>query len=149
MRRGLRLAGHPVHAMLSDFPMVLLLLWTVLEAAALVLESPLLWQVAHWALIGGVVAAGFAASAGLVDYLAIGSTKPGAARAAVAHMLVMVSVVVLAIIALVYRTSELPQHADRVLQVIALVLVAVGLACGGWLGGHLVFRYGIGVDDAR
>jgi uncharacterized membrane protein len=149
MRRGLRLAGHPVHAMLSDFPMVLLLLWTALDAAALVLESRMLWQIAHWALIGGVIAAGFAASAGLVDYFSVVSTRPSAARTAVAHMLVMLSVVVLAIVALVYRTSELPQHADRVVHVVALVLVAAGLAGGGWLGGHLVFRYGVGVDDAR
>jgi uncharacterized membrane protein len=149
MRRGLRLAGHPVHAMLSDFPMVLLLLWTVLDAAALVLDSALLWQMGRWALIGGVVTAGFTATAGLVDYSAIDATRPGAARAAVAHMLVMLSVVVLAIVALVYRTSALPRHADRVVHVVALALVAAGLAGGGWLGGHLVFRHGAGVDHTR
>jgi uncharacterized membrane protein len=135
--------------MLSDFPMVLLLLWTVLDAAALILDSALLWQLGHWALIGGVVTAGFAATAGLVDYSSIDAAKPGAARVAVAHMAVMLSVVVLAIVALVCRTSALPQHADRVVHVVALVLVAAGLAGGGWLGGHLVFRHGVGVDDTR
>lgn len=149
MRRGLRLAGHPVHAMLSDFPMVLLLLWTVLDAAALILGSPLLWRLGHWTLVGGVVAAGFAATAGLVDYSAIDSTRRGAARTAVAHMLVMLSVVVVAIVALVFRTPALPRHADRVVHCVALVLVAAGLAGGGWLGGHLVFRHGVGVDDHR
>jgi uncharacterized membrane protein len=149
MRRGLRLAGHPVHAMLSDFPMVLLLLWTALDAAAFVLDSSMLWQLGHWALIGGVVAAGFAATAGLVDYATIDATRPRAARTAVAHMLVMLSVVTLAIVALVFRTSSMPRHVDRLLHVVALVLVAAGLAGGGWLGGHLVFRHGVGVDGAR
>jgi uncharacterized membrane protein len=129
--------------------MVLLLLWTALDAATLILDSPMLWQLGRWALIGGVVAAGFAASAGLVDYSAIGAAKPAAARVAVAHMLVMLSVISLAIVTLVYRTPELPQHADRVVHAVALVLVASGLAGGGWLGGHLVFHHGVGVDDAR
>ncbi len=132
--------------MLSDFPMVLLLLWTALDAATLLLDSPMLWQLGRWALIGGVVAAGFTATAGLVDYFAIDAAKAAAARVAVAHMLVMLSVVALAIVALVFRTSALPQHADRAVHVIALALVASGLAGGGWLGGHLVFRYGVGVE---
>jgi uncharacterized membrane protein len=33
-----------------------------------------------------------------------------------------------------------------VLHVIALALVALGLSVGGWLGGHLVFHFGVGVD---
>ena len=61
MSRGLRVLGHPVHAALSDFPLVLLLLWVALDFAA-------------------------------------------------------------------------------------LVLVAAGLGVGGWLGGHLVFHHGVGVD---
>ena len=74
MRRGLRIGGHPLHAALSDFPMVLLLLWVALDGAALVLGSPLLWMLGRWALIGGTAAAVLAASAGFMDYLALGET---------------------------------------------------------------------------
>ena len=34
----------------------------------------------------------------------------------------------------------------RILHVAALVLVAGGLGAGGWLGGHLVFHHGVGVE---
>src|SRR5262249_4558160 len=51
MRRGLRVGGHPLHAAVSDFPVVLLLLWVLLDGTALVLGSPSFWALGHWALI--------------------------------------------------------------------------------------------------
>jgi hypothetical protein len=52
MSLGLRVLGHPVHAALSDFPLVFLLLWVALDGIALVVGSPLLWMLGRWALIG-------------------------------------------------------------------------------------------------
>jgi uncharacterized membrane protein len=147
MRPGLRIGGHPLHAALSDFPMVLLLLWVALDGTALALGSPLLWMLGRWALIGGTVAAVLAASAGFLDYLAIGESVPRALRTATAHLAVMLSVTCIAAVDLVYRGPALPTGAGRVLHVVALVLVAAGLGAGGWLGGHLVFHHGVGVED--
>jgi len=145
MKRGLRIGGHPLHAALSDFPMVLLLLWVLLDGAALVLGSPLLWMLGRWALIGGLVAAGVAASAGFLDYLGLAEGAPRALRTATAHLAVMLSVTCVAAIDLVYRGSTAPTGLGRVLHIAALVLVAGGLGAGGWLGGHLVFHHGVGV----
>jgi uncharacterized membrane protein len=145
MRRGLRIGGHPLHAALSDFPMVLLLLWVALDGAALVFGSPLLWMLGRWALIGGLVAAVLAASAGFLDYLGIQDTVPRAFRTASAHLAVMLSVVCVAAVDLVYRGAAIPTGTGRVLHVAALLLVAGGLGAGGWLGGHLVFHHGVGV----
>ena len=152
MRRGLRIGGHPLHAALSDFPMVLLLLWVALDGAALVLGSPLLWMLGRWALIGGTAAAVLAASAGFMDYLALGETAPRAVRTASVHLAVMLSVTCIAAVDLVYRGAAPPEGAGLVLHVGALALVAAGLAAGGWLGGHLVFHHGVGVgprEDER
>jgi len=149
MKRGLRVAGHPLHAALSDFPMVLLLLWVVLDAGALALGSPLLWMMGRWALIGGTAAAALAASAGFVDYLALAESRPGAVRTASIHLAVMLSVTSVAVVDLVFRGAAPPAGAGRVLHVAALVLVGSGLAAGGWLGGHLVFHHGVGVDPER
>ena len=146
MTRGLRIGGHPLHAALSDFPMVLLLLWVALDGTALVLGSSLLWMIGRWALIGGTVAAVLAASAGFMDYLALGATAPRAVRTASAHLAVMLSVTCIAAIDLVYRGTAAPTGIGLVLHVAALVLVACGLGIGGWLGGHLVFHHGVGVD---
>ena len=146
MKRGLRVLGHPVHAALSDFPLVLLLLWVALDGTALVVDSPLLWMLGRWVLIGGIVAAVLAASAGFIDYLAVGTTVPRAVRTATTHLAVMLSVTSIAAIDLVYRGPEIPTGTGRVLHLVALVLVAAGLGVGGWLGGHLVFHHGVGVD---
>jgi uncharacterized membrane protein len=146
MNRGLRVLGHPVHPALSDFPVVLFLLWVALDGAALVLGPPLLWTVGRWALIGAVVAAVLAASAGFIDYLGVSRSAPRALRTATAHLAVMVSVTSIAAVALVYRGAEPPTGAGRVLHVAALVLVAAGIGVGGWLGGHLVFHHGVGVE---
>ncbi|MGZ6070700.1 MAG: DUF2231 domain-containing protein [Myxococcaceae bacterium] len=145
MIRGLRIGGHPLHAALSDFPMVLLLLWVVLDGTALVAGSPLLWMLGRWALIGGTVAAVIAASAGFMDYLSVGSQVPRALRTATAHLAVMLSVTCVAVLDLVYRGAALPTGCGCVLHVSALALVASGLGVGGWLGGHLVFHHGVGV----
>lgn len=149
MSRGLRVLGHPVHAALSDFPLVLLLLWVALDGTALVVGSPLPWMLGRWALIAGVVAAVLAASAGFIDYLGVGATVPRALRTASTHLAVMLSVTSIAAIDLVYRGAEPPTGTGRVLHVGALVLVAAGLGIGGWLGGHLVFHHGVGVDPRK
>ena len=146
MRRGLRIGGHPLHAAVSDFPVVLLLLWVMLDGTAVVLGSPSFWALGHWALIGGTVAAVATASAGFIDYLGVANTVPQALRTASAHLAVMLSVTCIAVIDLVYRTGTLPTGTGRVLHVAAMVLVAGGIAAGGWLGGHLVFHHGVGVD---
>jgi len=146
MSRGLRVGGHPLHAALSDFPLVLFLLWVALDAVALGGGAPLFWTLGHWALIGGLVAAGAAATAGFIDYLGVSKDAPQALRTATTHLAVMLSVTCIAVLVLVYRGSEPPTGTGRVLHVIALVLVALGLAVGGWLGGHLVFHFGVGVD---
>jgi uncharacterized membrane protein len=147
MSPGLRISGHPLHAALSDFPMVLLLLWVALDVAALVLGSPLLWMLGRWALIGGLVAAVIAASVGFLDYLSLGETKPRAVKTASAHLAVMLSVASIAGIDLVYRGAVAPTGLGLVLHLAALGLVALGLVAGGWLGGHLVFHFGVGVQS--
>jgi uncharacterized membrane protein len=99
----------------------------------------------RWALIGGLVAAVLAASAGFLDYLGVAEAAPRALRTATAHLAVMLSVTCIAAIDLVYRGSTFPPGLGRVLHIAALVLVAGGLGAGGWLGGHLVFHHGVNV----
>jgi len=117
-----------------------------LDGIALVVGSPLLWMLGRWALIVGTAAAVLAASAGFIDYLSVGATAPRAVRTASAHLAVMLSVTCIAAIDLVYRGAEPPTGMGRILHVAALVLVAGGLGAGGWLGGHLVFHHGVGVE---
>src|SRR5262249_47432551 len=137
-----------LHAALSDFPMVLLLLWVALDGTALWLGSPLLWMLGRWALIGGLIAAVITASVGFLDYLSVGEKAPRALKTATTHMTVMLSVASIAGIDLVYRGAVAPTGIGLVLHIAALALVALGLIAGGWLGGHLVFHFGVGVQSA-
>ena len=146
---GLRVLGHPLHPMLSDFPLVFLLLWAAMDVAAIELGSAMLWGLARWALVAGLVAGGLTATAGFIDYLGVGQSKPRAVRTATAHLTVMVSVVSVALVDLVFRTPVLPDGTGRWLELAAAVVVAGGLVAGGWLGGQLVFHYGVGVDERR
>ena len=145
--RGLRVLGHPLHPMLSDFPLVFLLLWAALDVAAIALGSPMLWELARWALVAGLVAGGLAGTAGFIDYLGVGEARPKALRTASAHLAVMLSVLTVALLDLVFRSPALPEGVGRWLEVVAAAAVAGGLVLGGWLGGHLVFHHGVGVDE--
>ena len=149
MNRGLRVLGHPLHPMLSDFPLVFLLLWAVMDVAAIALGLATVWGLARWALVAGVVAAAVTATAGFIDYLGVPQSKPRALKTATAHLAVMVSVVTVALMDLVFRTPTLPEGTGRWLELAAAVVVAGALVVGGWLGGHLVFHYGVGVDEQR
>lgn len=144
---GFRVLGHPVHALLSDFPMVLLLLWVAMDAVAIATGSPALWGLARWPLVAGLVAGGLAATAGFADYLGVAVSRPRALRTASAHMAVLLTVLTLALLALVFRPAALPDGAGRCLDLVLAGLVAVGLGVGGWLGGHLVFHHAVGVDE--
>lgn len=144
---GLRVLGHPLHPLLSDFPMVLLLVWVAMDVAAIALGSSALWGLARWPLVAGVIAGGLAATAGFIDYLGVAAAKPRALRTASAHLAVMLTVLTLALLALVFRSPDLPQGTGRWLELAAAVLVAAGLGVGGWLGGHLVFRHAVGVEE--
>jgi uncharacterized membrane protein len=144
--RGLRILGHPLHAMLSDFPMVLLMGWALADGAGSLLPSPPLWEAGRWALVAGLGAAGLAAIAGFIDYVALSGSKPKAVKTATIHMTLMLSAVCIALTALIFRTRELPDGASRTLHVCACAAVALCLGAGGWFGGHLVFHHGAFVD---
>ncbi|HYW74372.1 MAG TPA: DUF2231 domain-containing protein [Pyrinomonadaceae bacterium] len=147
MSKGLRIFGHPLHAALSDFPMVFLmssLLWDLIGHW----RPETVWSaMAFWSVVLGLTAAMFTAFAGAVDYAALPSQHP-ATRTAVRHMLAMLSALVPFVIVLVIRRGPgLPSPRN---QIISLALEASGgalLSLGGWLGGHLVFHHRVGTDE--
>jgi uncharacterized membrane protein len=146
MSRGLRVGGHPLHAALSDFPLVLFLLWVALDAVALGGGAPLFWTLGHWALIGGLVAAGAAATAGFIDYLGVSKDAPQALRTATTHLAVMLSVTCIAVLVLVYRGFG---AADRHGPGAARHRAGAGRAGagrGGLAGRAPGLHFGVGVD---
>lgn len=146
MNKGLRLLGHPLHAILSDFPLALMgtsLLWDII---GLWRGEAVWWAISFWGIVLGLVTAALAACAGAVDYGAIRQDHP-ALRTALRHMVLMLAALAPYIISLLVRGGPAPPAGKSLLAVLGLeTLGLLLLTIGGWYGGHLVFHHGIGSD---
>ena len=143
----LRLLGHPLHATIVHFPLGLLgsaPLWDGLGLAGI--AGPW-WTIGYWVVAVGLVLAVLAAVAGLVDFL---RAVEGPARATGTwHLFANVAALAAFAIGWLLRDGPVPAEERRVA---ILALDAVGLlllGIGGWLGGELVFRHGVGRRTER
>jgi uncharacterized membrane protein len=145
MESRAKLLGHPVHPMLIVLPLGLFIAAVVFDLLHLWRGSPTFATVAYWNIAGGVVGGLLAAVFGFLDWLAI----PAGTRAKRIGLLHgAANVVVVLIFALVWwmRGSApdfTPTMTLFLLEVVGLTLGSVA----GWLGGELVDRLGVGVDD--
>lgn len=144
MESRVKLAGHPVHPMLIVFPLGLLATAVVFDVIFLVTNTPT-WTVAAFYMIGAGVIVGLAAAVpGAVDWLAI----PRGTRAKRIGLIHGVgNVIVVALFALSwYLRRDQPAAPPTDAVVAGLLGVALAVVTG-WLGGELVGRLGVGVDD--
>lgn len=149
MSKGLRVFGHPLHAVLSDFPLALLgtsLLW---DAIGMWRGEAVWWAISFWNIALGLAIALVAAMAGAVDYTAI---KQGdqALKLAASHMIIMLLAVGMYVASLLLRGGPAPPAGTS--RIVGLILESLGLILlmiGGWCGGHLVFHHGIGRDHTE
>ncbi len=140
-RSTAQIGGHPIHPMLVQFPIVCFILTLVLD----VLYTRGNTDVAEWSnwlLIIGLVMGALAAVAGLTDFL---GDKRIQGADAIKHMLANVTAVVLELVNLVLRLKN-PDFIGSTGVYISLVVVLI-LLYSGWMGGKLVYRHGIGVND--
>jgi uncharacterized membrane protein len=147
MRSKVKIAGHPVHPMLIVFPLGLLVTSLVFDIFFFAggRTDPGFALVAFWnislGLLGGLIAAPF----GTVDWLSI-PRNTRAFRIGALHGLANLGVLGLFFASWVLRVIE----ADHVVTWAAFTLSILGVGLGtvsGWLGGELVDRLGVGVDD--
>ena len=143
MSSGAKLFGHPIHQMLIVFPLGLLAMAVIFDvirlAAGTMLGIPSYYMIAA-GVISGLVAAIF----GFIDWLSI-PPRTRAKSVGVWHGLGNVVVVLLFAASWWLRTGD-PSNPPTL--AFGLALVGVGLALvTGWLGGELVDRLGVGVDD--
>lgn len=139
-----KVAGHSLHQMLIVFPLGLLATAVVFDVVHLATGTPRWAEVSYWMIVAGLVGGAVAAPPGVIDWAAIPS---GTRAKAVGTLHGLGNVVVLGLFgASLYFRWENPTAPD---------VTAVGLSFGGvvlavvtaWLGGELVARLGVGVDD--
>jgi uncharacterized membrane protein len=144
MRARARLFGHPIHQMLIVFPLGLLTTAVILDVVHLVRGGQLSATMAFWLIAGGIVGGLVAAIFGLIDWLSI----PRDTRARRIGLLHGVGNVV--VVALFAGSWLLRRDQPLSPETLALVLSFAGAALAmvtGWLGGELVDRLGVGVDE--
>ena len=145
MEARAKLFGHPIHQMLIAFPLGVLAMALVFDLVALVWNRHAgLFAASFYMIAAGVIAGLLAAVFGLIDFLAI-PDGTRAKRVGRLHGIGNVVVVVLFAASWLLRRGAPGDPATR-----AIVLAALGAGLAtitGWLGGELVGRLGVGVDD--
>lgn len=144
MKSRAKILGHPVHPMLVVFPLGLLLTSLVFDVIHAKTKKREAATIANAMIGAGVLGGLLAAIPGIIDWLAI-PARTRAKQIGAVHG--GGNVLVLALFALSWMQRrddpENPPSAARGLSI-------AGAALGGltaWLGGELVYRLRVGVDD--
>lgn len=144
MESRVKLAGHPLHQMLVAFPLGLLATAVVFDVLFLVTDNVLWTQAAYYMIGAGLITGVAAAVPGLLDWLAI----PRGTRAKRIGLIHGVgNVVVIALFALSWYMRVENPGAPPTGAVVAGLIGAGITVLTAWLGGELVNRLGVGVDD--
>ena len=144
MESKIKFAGHPVHPMLIVFPLGLLATAVVFDIIYLVSDSSQ-WTVVAYYMIGAGIIGGLAAAVfGWLDWIAI-PRGTRARRIGLWHGVGNVGVLALFILSWVLRRGS-PEVPPTGAIVAGLTGVVIVLATS-WLGGELVDRLGVGVDE--
>jgi uncharacterized membrane protein len=144
MESRVKFAGHPVHPMLVVFPLGLLATAVIFDIIYLVASNPQWTLVAYYMIGAGVIGGLAAAVFGWLDWFAI-PKGTRARRIGLWHGVGNVVVLTLFILSWVLRRespAEPPTGA-----IVAGLTGFVFAAITSWLGGELVDRMGVGVDD--
>lgn len=144
MRAKARLLGHPIHQMLIVFPLGLLATSLIFDIVHLVSGGEQWAVISYWLIAVGILSGLVAALFGLIDWLAIPSGTR-ARRIGLVHGLGNVVVVGLFALSWFLRSGApgTPHGLHIGLSVVAVLLALVT----GWLGGELVDRLGVGVEE--
>ncbi|HUP62962.1 MAG TPA: DUF2231 domain-containing protein [Thermoanaerobaculia bacterium] len=144
MESRAKLFGHPIHQMLIVFPLGLLATSLFFDVIALATDNSGLLHASWYMIAAGVLSGLVAAVFGAIDYFAI-PQGTRAKRIGTMHGAGNVVVIVLFAASWLLRRQS---PADP--GMFAIALSALGATLGGvtgWLGGELVDRLGVGVDD--
>lgn len=146
-RSTAQIAGHPLHPMLVPLP-IASFIGALVTDIAFMLTGEGGWATAsNWLLGAGLVTAALAAATGLTDYM--GDDRVRRIGAATRHMIANVAVVVIEAINLVVRVTDGREGEVPQLGLWLSIAAVLILGYSGWLGGELVYRHRVGVQETR
>jgi uncharacterized membrane protein len=144
MESKAKFLGHAVHPILIVFPLGLLATAVVFDIIYLIWGDPDMAGVAYWMMAAGIIGGLVAAPFGLIDWLAI----PSGTRAKTIGLLHgggnLIAILLFA--GSWWLRNDLPERPETLASVLSFL--GAGMAAfGGWLGGELVERLGVGVSE--
>jgi len=144
MESKAKVLGHAVHPIMIVFPLGLLGTSVIFDIIYMIWGSPTMATVSYWMMAAGIIGGIIAAPFGLIDWAAI----PSGTRAksiGLMHGLTNVLVLMLFVGSWGMRYGQ-PDHPPTSASILSLIGFALS-GLGGWLGGELVERLGVGVDE--
>jgi uncharacterized membrane protein len=136
--------GHAVHQQLIPFPFGLLATAVIFDILHLITDSEELANVAYWMIAAGIIGGLVAAPFGTIDWTAI---PKGTRAKKVGAVHGVGNAVVLVLFALSWLLRRNDPTAPEALP-LALSIAGFALAgVTGWLGGELVDRHAVGIDE--
>lgn len=144
MESRAKLLGHPIHPMLIVFPLGLLATAMIFDIIHLAGGGDQWATAAYWMIPAGVIGGLLAAVFGFIDWLSI-PQGTRARRIGALHGVGNVIVVTLFAVSWFLRGKD-PIAPPTGAYVLSFAGAALALVTG-WLGGELVDRLGIGIDD--
>jgi len=143
MRSRVRLLGHPVHPMLVVFPLGLLATAVIFDLIFLGTHHEVMAAVSYWMMAAGIVGALIAAPFGFIDWLSI-PKDTRARKIGAIHGGGNLVVALLFIVSWLTRDTQYAPVLGNMVWSFAGAILALFTA---WLGGELVGRLGVGVED--
>jgi uncharacterized membrane protein len=140
--------GHPTHAMVIHFPVAFYIgafAFDVMSKLGDFKAAPL---AATWLIIGAFVATIAAVTTGLIDWAGMvpGSTKR---RWATRHMIFQLATFAFFAVNLALRWNDRYLHETEILPIVLGGVGVVLLSVGQYLGGVLVYEFGMRVSTAE
>lgn len=145
MESHVKFLGHPIHPMLIVFPFGLLSMAFIFDVAYVLSGERGLATFSFWALVAGLIGGLCAAVFGFVDRLAI-PPETRAKRIGAMHGIGNLVVVSLFAIGLILRWPH-PAYLPDVTTMVPTLLGTLLALFTAWLGGELVYRLRVGVDE--
>jgi uncharacterized membrane protein len=142
---AMRLFGHPVHPMLVVFPVGLFATAVIFDTLYLGSGNSVFSTVSYYMIAAGILGGLLAAIFGLIDWLGVPANSR-AKRIGGWHGLGNLTIVILFVTSWFLRRPDL----NFVPSSLALILSFAGIALAlvtAWIGGEMVYRLGVGVDQ--
>lgn len=137
-------AGHPIHPMLVSFPIAFFVATLACDIAFAITGQPGWFNATLWLLGAGLIVAGLAAVAGLIDV--VGDAQIRSMSTVWLHAGGNVTAVVIEIVNFFIRYAE-GSKAVLPTGIILSAVVTCILLFTGWKGWEMVYRSHVGVAD--